>query len=409
MPVASDRPRWPHPFLRLFHWDIPAFRVFGAAGFAAGGITGLGVARALGAGLGTVGAMFVLAIVTYLALAALATVLTGQPALVFYHHAVAVALVLVVALAWWERPVLAYLDVFAVSMMAFLAVARLGCLTVGCCHGRPHHPRTPLGAVVYGEAHADDGFSHHLVGVPLFPVQAVEATGAALLAVGSLAWAALAPPRPGDLLGVVVVGYALLRYRIEGLRGDPGRVEVRRLTAARLTSVALAVAVVGGAAAGVVPWQAWYSLAAVMLVAAAGRRAMATPGPWDLDVLLHPDHVAELADLLALADDRTTPERIAVAETSSGLLLSTTTVAFDDWMAHGTVVTLSSARDEPLPELAAFAVGRLLATMRQPEGGASLHAGGSGVFHVVLVNDAGPVVDEVAVSDSVAWRRALLG
>jgi len=86
----------------------------------------------------------------------------------------------------------------------------------------------------------------------------------------------------------------------------------------------------------------------------------------------------------------TTPEQIAVAETSAGLRLSTSAIALDDSAATGTVVTLSSARGEPLPELAAFGVGRLLTTMRQPEGGASMQGGGSGLFHVVLVDDAGP-------------------
>src|SRR5215211_4800136 len=183
MPVGSDRPRWPHPTLRRFGRDVHAFRAFGAAGFAVGAISGLGVADLMGIGLGTVAAMFVVAVATYLGLAALATVVTDETGLVFYHHAVAVGAVLAVALAAWHRPVLAPLDVYAVSLMTFLAIARLGCLTVGCCHGRPHDARTPVGAVVYGEAHADDGFPRHLVGVPLFPVQAVEATGAALLAV----------------------------------------------------------------------------------------------------------------------------------------------------------------------------------------------------------------------------------
>ena len=332
--MASDRRRWPHPTLRLFGRDVPAFRLFGAAGFAAGVVAGLGIAPSLGVGAGTVVAMFVLAVLTYLSLAALATVIAGEPVLVFYHHAVAVAVVLAVASAWLGWPVLPHLDVYAVSLMAFLAVARLGCLTVGCCHGAPHDPRTPLGAVVYGDAHADDGFPHHLVGVPLFPLQAVEATGAALLAIGSLAVAAVADPRPGDLIGFVVVGYALLRYRLEGLRGDPGRAELRRLTEARITSVTLAVAVTAGAAAGLLPWHSYYPLAAVVLVAAAGHRAVATPEPWDLDALLHPDHVAEMASLLAAADDQTTGERIAVAETCAGLRLSTTTLASDDSSAR---------------------------------------------------------------------------
>ena len=301
--------------MRVFGRDVPAFRLFGASGFAAGVVAALAVAPLLGVGAGTVGATFVLAVLTYLSLAALATVIAGEPVLVFYHHAVAVAVVLAVASASLGWSVLSHLDVYAVSLMAFLAVARLGCLTVGCCHGAPHDPRTPLGAVVYGEAHADDGFPHHLVGVPLFPLQAVEATGAAMLATGSLAVAAVADPRPGDLIGFVVVGYALLRYRLEELRGDPGRAQVRRLTEARITSVTLVVAVTAGAAAGLLPWHSYYPLAAVVLFAAAGHRAVATPGPWDLDALLHPDHVAELASLLALADDQTTGERIAVAET----------------------------------------------------------------------------------------------
>lgn len=386
MSAASDRPRWTRPSLRVFGRDVHAFRALGGAGFAAGGAAALGLARLLDARLVTVGALFGLAVVSYLALAALAAVVAGEPVLVFYHHAIAVVLVSTVALVWSGEAVLVYLDIEAVALSAFLAVGRLGCLTVGCCHGRPYEPRTPLGAVVYGDAHAEEGFPRHLVGVPLYPVQAVEAIGVALLVIGSVLWVALGEPRPGDLLGCVTVGYAVLRYRLEGLRGDPGRTERRGLSTARLTSVVIAIVIVACAAIGLVPWHWAYPLAAGLLVVAAARRAMKAPRPWDLDVLLHPDHVAELAALLALADEHTTAEHIVVAETSAGLRLSTTTSEGPNAPTGGAAVTLSSGRSEPLSELAAFAVGRLLTTLRQPEGGATLHRGSPGMFHVVLVD-----------------------
>ena len=51
-----------------------------------------------------------------------------------------------VALLRWAAgaPVLPGLDVLAVGLCPFLACGRLGCVTVGCCHGQPGHARRRL-------------------------------------------------------------------------------------------------------------------------------------------------------------------------------------------------------------------------------------------------------------------------
>ena len=120
-----------------------------------------------------------------------------------------------VALVVWAvgGPVLQALDVLAVSLCVFLAAGRVGCLLVGCCHGRP----SSVG-IRYGRDAVRDGLPSELEGVRLFPVPALEAAG--LLTVGVAGLAALPPAAAGTVFTWFLISYAVIRFGLEGLRGD---------------------------------------------------------------------------------------------------------------------------------------------------------------------------------------------
>src|SRR5205085_11423296 len=107
-----------------------------------------------------------------------------------------------------------YLDVVSVGLCAFLAAGRVGCLLVGCCHGQP----SSVG-LSYGEDCAAEGFPAHLVGVRLFPIPAVEAAG--LVFVGTCGFVALPFAQAGRVLIRFLLSYGVMRFGLEGLRGDP--------------------------------------------------------------------------------------------------------------------------------------------------------------------------------------------
>jgi len=136
----------------------------------------------------------------------------------------------------------------AVARSAFLghAIGRLGCLSYGCCFGRP--TRSPL-AITYRAPEAKAVRVGHRHGVPLHPAPLYEAIlDIALLVVVNAV--ALAGAPLGVPAAFACVGYGCGRFAIEFLRENESRILVGRLSLNQLS--ALAMALLGGALAGIV-------------------------------------------------------------------------------------------------------------------------------------------------------------
>jgi hypothetical protein len=183
------------------------------------GMTGFYVALTVLFGAGTVAgrSMLVLAVValtaglSFFLYAFVRMRLAGHEAIVLLEHVwFALGAVALVLRAMGE-PVLAYLDVVAVALCAFLAVGRVGCTLAGCCYGRP----STVG-VTYDDV-ARSGIPPHLAGVRLFPVAAVEAAG--LVIIGAAGFLMLVRVEPGRVLVWFLLAYAVVRFGLEGLRG----------------------------------------------------------------------------------------------------------------------------------------------------------------------------------------------
>lgn len=107
---------------------------------------------------------------------------TGEEYLLNSYHAQAVFLTLSGALLrLWRQPAPAYLDLAAIGIAAMIACGRIGCLTAGCCHGRPLRWGARHG-VCYGPDHVAEGLELYLAGVRLFPTQALGVAGGLLIA-----------------------------------------------------------------------------------------------------------------------------------------------------------------------------------------------------------------------------------
>jgi hypothetical protein len=206
------------------------FHLVGLVGLVSGTGLAMLLAWATGRSLGLVAFLAAAGMAVLAGLAVLTKRLIGRDALVAYHHLAGI--IGVSALIVWGagQTVLPYLDLVAIGVGTVIGCGRIGCFLVGCCHGLP-----APGGVAYRIEHARDGFPERLVGVPLFPVQLVEAgvwvglvTAAAALVLEGLA---------GVGLAVVVGGYALARFTLESLRGDPGRPEILGWSEARWWAV----------------------------------------------------------------------------------------------------------------------------------------------------------------------------
>jgi phosphatidylglycerol:prolipoprotein diacylglycerol transferase len=153
----------------------------------------------------------------------------------------------------------AWFDLAALGALITVAVARLGCHLSGCDFGRPLATQAPawlarLGTfprssfaqnspvwveqVARGELGRDSAFT-----LPVHPTELYEALGALLL-LGALFARRRAQRHHGELFLFAIVGYALLRFMTEIVRGDADRGLLLRLSVSQwcaLLSAALAV------------------------------------------------------------------------------------------------------------------------------------------------------------------------
>src|SRR5262249_26044314 len=94
---------------------------------------------------------------------------------------------------------------------------RLGCLSVGCCYGRPCR-----WGKRYRADHIQSGFAPWLEGVTLFPIQAVESLYVFGIATFGGFWLWQHPPA-GLVLEFCALAYAFGRFFLEFFRGDEAR------------------------------------------------------------------------------------------------------------------------------------------------------------------------------------------
>lgn len=348
------------PRTRLFRAarERPAFLGMGVAGYYAALVVLFGSGLLLGRSLLSLASIAVACAASFFGWARLRRRFTGEEVYVLFEHVWIAELAAAGTLAALGEPVLPYLDLVSVALCVFLAAGRVGCLLVGCCHGQP----ASLG-IRYGEACARDGFPAHLVGVRLFPVQALES--AALLAIGAVGLLVAARAHAGAATSWVLLAYAVTRFGLEGLRGDE-RPHLLGLSQSRWMAIAEASFAVSLAEEGralTAPRAAMIALIAgaliVLIVRLRGGAARA---------VLRPEHVAELRSLVRAAVQRgaagdadvsAPPE---VLRTSAGASVAASVIHSEREgrvahvslalpAAHGDVHTLCRLASRAVPEL----------------------------------------------------------
>jgi len=323
-------------------------------------------------------AMLVTGVATFVALAGAVRWLTGHERLIYYHHEIAVLAAVALLLGLTRQPVAAGLDAAALGLGAFLACGRVGCLSAGCCHGRPAG-----WGVRYGHEHAKLGLPAGLVGVRLFPLQLVEAALVAGTVAAGLA-VVLAGGRPGEAAGLYVVVYAVLRFGLELLRGDPDRRCLAGFSEAQWTGALLLLVTAGLELGGALPLVAWHVVAAAGMPATMAAVAGVRRLRGGRSELLTARHIVALADTLARAPEA--GDHVRVARTSLGLAISRGSVTSAGQSVHH--YTLSRA-GRPLQPREARALARLVVALRHGRGAPAIMRGQSGVFHVVVGPAAG--------------------
>jgi hypothetical protein len=362
--------------IRVLGRRKPAFRVCGTTGLLLSVMVSLELAWVRHLEIGVVLGLTFVCCASFLALVMVRKIMFGEERLVYYHHEIAALLAAAVSLMIAGRPVLPYVDISVLSIGIFLLCGRIGCLLVGCCHGRP-----ALWGPRYRLEHVAAGFESCFAGVRLFPVPALEAL-CVLLIVGVGSGFVAAGRPPGDTLAWYTITYAVGRFGFEFLRGDPDRPFWKGSSEAQWTSLLLGGLAVSAELGGRLPFHAWHVFATLLLLGLTILNALRQTVDRRL---VHPRHIQEVAEALSrLAPAPADGRGICVLVTSLGVRISSGTLRAE----KGQIEHYCFSRQRSgfgcreARTLAALFV-RLLPDTRS----GTIVCGNQGVFHLIIGRD----------------------
>jgi Prolipoprotein diacylglyceryl transferase len=380
-----------HPFIHARGGIWPAFQVCGYTGLALAVLVALTLTARLGLSQVMTVALILAAILTFFGLVMATKIITGEERIIYYHHEIAVMVVAAFLLWILGHPVLPYLDVLILGVGAFLVCGRVGCLMVGCCHGRPHR-----WGVCYREEHADAGFTPYFVGVRLFPVQVVESLWVFFVVTTGVTFVLNGHPA-GAALAWYVVTYDLGRFCFEFLRGDPNRSYLWGFSQPQWISLLLMCGVVWAEVANVLPLHLWHVAATAFLALVMGAIGLARRfSRTTRHRLLHPRHVKEVAEAMSLSSSPATGAKAAsqwtvlprknsipahIGYTSLGVQISGGKV---NGAAGDTYHYTLSCRDGGMTEETARILAGLILQLRQAIGAGEFVKGNQNVFHLLI-------------------------
>jgi len=134
---------------------------------------------------------------------------------VFYGGVLGGALGLMVYAKQFHMDLLPFCEIYSTVLPLGHAFGRIGCFFAGCCYGIPY---TGVFAHTYNVS-----VGQTPVGVPLFPVQLLEACGLLLIFIVLLTVYLKTKEQCGITMLIYFLAYPLLRFFVEFLRGDSER------------------------------------------------------------------------------------------------------------------------------------------------------------------------------------------
>jgi prolipoprotein diacylglyceryltransferase len=364
--------------IRIIGRRLPAFQFCGYFGVAAAVALSMALVGKTGLSYLVMGGIVGTAMLTFLGLVALTKVITGEEQIIYYHHEIAVMLVTMILVKALGHPVMPYLEITLLGVGMFLACGRVGCLMVGCCHGRPC-----AWGIRYREEHAAEGLAPYLAGLRLFPIQIVESLWVLIVVICGAALI-LRGHAPGTALAWYTVAYGSARFALEFFRGDTDRPYTWGFSQGQWLSLWLMSALIAAEFQGQIPFVRWHvAVVACVIVAmplVALRRKFDRTRKFRL---FHPHHVHEVAEVLRRADLATSAGtgNVMVSTTSMGLQIS----AVELHARHADICEYAfSCREGGMEHDTALMLAGLVMQLRRSRGSPELLSGTSGVYHLVV-------------------------
>lgn len=311
----------PRLTVQLFQWKVSSFHFFGVTGFLCGTALGVFLCGATHLNVGIILLMSLTGAGVFFLLAIGVKIITGEESIVYYHHEIAILVTCSIILKLMQEPVLPYLDISILGVATFLAFGRIGCYSVGCCHGKPAR-----NGVRYGHDHVKSGFTSYYEGITLFPIQLVESFFVFIvIIIGSILL--LRNSIPGTVLILYTGVYGAFRFVVEFFRGDAERPYLRGLSEAQWTTLLLVFVSIVFGLTGMVPLYEGHLLLSLLLFATS-LLIVVRRNP--LNEIVTPAHIRQLASVLsesadsnASLDDVNFQSRdIRIFQTDLGLKLS---------------------------------------------------------------------------------------
>ncbi len=375
--------------IKFLNKPFNSFHFFGVMGYFIGVIIGVWLAYYTHLAIWPVLLCALIGTGVFVGLTYLYKWITGKEDLVYYQHEIAILVCCFILLYALKRPVLEYLDISLMGIGVFLAFGRIGCFSVGCCHGRPNKKY----GVLYSQEHVDEGFPEYYRGIPLFPIQLVESISVTVVTVLGISTIIMGS-EPGTALLIYSIIYGLIRFVLEFFRGDPERPYWNGFSEAQWTTLAIFAISVGLGWQGLLPLYTWHIWAVVglilfMLATVIVRKRQTIPKY----KIMQPRHVSQIATgLAALEHQKSNGENILVAYTSLGLNISMGVLKSDE--EETTFYTLSQERTKStkqkfgliLNRKTTEVIGKLLRTLRHGEEPFEIVTGQTGIYHIVFGN-----------------------
>lgn len=152
--------------------------------------------------------------------------------LVFYGGLIGAVLGAYIYCKQYRMPFSPLMDIFAPAIPFVHGMGRIGCFLAGCCYGKEYHG---FGSVQFPEndliAVLDD--------VPRVPVQLIEAGLNFAIAIVLYILTKRRKMKTGQLMGIYIVYYTIVRYVMEMLRGDAIRGNVGGISTSQIISIIL--------------------------------------------------------------------------------------------------------------------------------------------------------------------------
>jgi hypothetical protein len=372
------------PEVHLFHQIRSAYLVCGYVGLLLTILLSMFLVSFTGLSCWVMVAIVLATVLTSLGLAMATKIITGRENIIYYHHEIAAISVTTMLLWLLRQPALPYLDVTILGIGVLLIFGRIGCLMVGCCHGRPHS-----WGVCYRTEHAAAGFTPYFVGVRLFPVQALESLWVLVTVLVGSTFILNGLPQ-GEATSWYLIFYGTGRFCFEFLRGDPERPYYKGFSQPQWISALLMCFAVAFELSGGLPFHVWHAIAVVIILSI--MMTIALMQRFQINTkyqLLCAQHIREVAEEIFPVINQPTdilienfiPKKMHVGCTSLGIRISVGKIEYETYdIEHYTL----SLRNGKMNQGTARILIKLIIQLRHSTNQYEIIQGNQGIYHLLI-------------------------